>query len=219
MNQGNISLSAGITDVFGDLNNNTGSAASGIAISGNAQVTFWDDVTNTSGLFKVNSGSTATFFGTFSGNGISGNANDIHFESDISPGFSPASITLGGNVTFGAAARFIAELGGTKPGFGYDQIASDRQFVARRSAARKSDQWLHALGGPIVQHFAVRPGSVERHVLVAAVSDLGLCARLGFLAALHRWNSIGHPDLSAGRLESRRASDRSRHPSDAHGAD
>jgi autotransporter family porin len=123
INQGNISLSAGITDVFGDVNNNTGNAADGIAISGNAQVTFWDDVTNTSGLFKVNSGSTATFFGTFSGNGISGNANDIHFESDISPGFSPASITLGGNVTFGAAARFIAELGGTKPGVQYDQIS------------------------------------------------------------------------------------------------
>jgi fibronectin-binding autotransporter adhesin len=112
-NQGSIALASGITDVFGDVNNNTGSGGLGVSISGNAEVNFWDDVTNTSGLFKVNSGSTATFFGTFSGNGISGNASDIHFEADISPGFSPASVTIAGNVSLGAGARLKIELGGT----------------------------------------------------------------------------------------------------------
>jgi hypothetical protein len=68
---------------------------------------FWDDVTNTSGLFKVNTGSAATFFGTFSGNGITGNASEIHFEADISPGFSPASVPIAGNVSLGAAARLM----------------------------------------------------------------------------------------------------------------
>jgi hypothetical protein len=81
-------------------------------------------VTNTSGLFKVNSGSTATFFGSFSGNGISGNASDIHFEADLSPGFSPASITLAGNVSLGAAAKLNIQLGGTSqsPVAQFDQV-------------------------------------------------------------------------------------------------
>src|SRR5262249_18619808 len=114
-NQGSIAFASGITDVFGDVNNNTGNASLGVSISGNAAVNFWDDVTNTSGLFKVNSGSTATFYGTFSGNGISGNASDIHFEADISPGFSPASVTIAGNVSFGAAAKLNIELGGIHP--------------------------------------------------------------------------------------------------------
>jgi hypothetical protein len=121
-NLGNIALASGVTDIFGDVNNNTGSATKGISISGNAAVNFWDDVTNTSGLFKVNSGSTATFFGTFSGLGITGNASDIHFEADISPGFSPASINMGGNVSFGAGSKLKIELGGTTPGTQYDQI-------------------------------------------------------------------------------------------------
>jgi len=113
-NQGSIALASGVTDIFGDVNNNTNSSSLGISISGNAAVNFWDDVTNTSGLFKVNSGSTATFFGWFSGNGITGNASDIHFESDISPGFSPASVTVAGNVSLGAAAKLNIELGGTQ---------------------------------------------------------------------------------------------------------
>lgn len=123
-NQGSIALASGITDIFGDVVNNTGNASLGISISGNASVNFWDDVTNTSGLFKVNSGSTATFFGTFSGNGITGNASDIHFEADISPGFSPASVTIAGNVTLGAAAKLKIELGGTTqvPSATFDQV-------------------------------------------------------------------------------------------------
>jgi hypothetical protein len=123
-NLGSIALASGITDIFGDVNNNTGNASVGISISGNAAVNFWDDVTNTSGLFKVNSGSTATFFGTFSGSGISGNASDIHFEADISPGFSPASVSISGNVSLGAGAKLKIELGGTSqsPTAQYDQV-------------------------------------------------------------------------------------------------
>jgi len=36
-NNGNIALSSGITDVFGDVNNSSGSATKGITISGNAR--------------------------------------------------------------------------------------------------------------------------------------------------------------------------------------
>ena len=121
LNQGNVAFSAGITDVFGKLNNNAGSSGSGIAIAGNVNVTFWSDVTNTFGLFKVNPGSFATFFGTFSGAGITGGGG-LDFEADINPGFSPASDTFTGNVNFGAASKLKIELGGVSAGTEFDQV-------------------------------------------------------------------------------------------------
>lgn len=121
-NQGHIGLSSGITDVFGDVNNNTGVAARGITVSGNADVTFWDDVTNAAGsLFRVSAGSSATFFGTFGGAGISGPGN-VYFEADVTPGASPAVAQFGGNVSLGTASRLNMELGGMTPGAQYDQL-------------------------------------------------------------------------------------------------
>jgi hypothetical protein len=126
-NQGHIALSSGITDVFGDVSNNTGSATRGISVSGNADVTFWDDVTNVAGsLFRVSSGSSATFFGTFAGAGISGTGN-VYFESDVTPGGSPALVEFGGDVKLGSNATLQIELGGTTPGTQHDKlnVASD----------------------------------------------------------------------------------------------
>ena len=125
-NNGNIAFSSGITDVFGDVHNSTGSTTQGITISGNAAVTFWDDVTNgvTAGdgtLFKVSSGSSATFFGTYSGTGVSGPGN-VYYEADISPGFSPASVNYGGNVFLDSTALLKMELGGTTVGSQYDKV-------------------------------------------------------------------------------------------------
>jgi hypothetical protein len=125
-NNGNIAFSSGITDVFGDVHNSTGSTTQGITISGNAAVTFWDDVTNgvTAGdgtLFKVSSGSSATFFGTYSGTGVSGTGN-VYYEADISPGFSPASVNYGGNVFLDSTSRLIMQLGGTTVGTQYDKV-------------------------------------------------------------------------------------------------
>ncbi len=124
-NSGNIALSGGLTDVFGDVNNATASATKGITISGSAGVTFWDDVTNGAGsLFKVSSGSSATFFGTFGGGGISG-AGQVNFEADVTPGFSPAAVTFGGNLTFDSTSTLHIDIGGTTPGNGpnnHDQV-------------------------------------------------------------------------------------------------
>jgi fibronectin-binding autotransporter adhesin len=128
-NNGSIALSSGITDVFGDVNNATGSATKGITISGNADVTFWDDVTNGIGsLFKVSSGSSVTVFGTYSGAGITGTANDIHLEADVSPGFSPATVNFGGNLHFTSTTRLKIELGGTTEGIQYDQVHVSEQL-------------------------------------------------------------------------------------------
>jgi hypothetical protein len=121
-NNGNLSLSSGISDVFGDVNNATGVATRGITVSGNSDVTFWDDVTNGAGsMFVVRTGSSATFFGTFSGGGITG-GGATYFEADISPGFSPAAVTFATDVTLGTNAKLNIELGGTTAGTQYDQV-------------------------------------------------------------------------------------------------
>jgi hypothetical protein len=121
-NNGHIALSSGITDVFGDVSNNTASATRGISVSGNADVTFWDDVSNVGvSLFRVSAGSSATFFGTFSGTGISG-PGDKYFEADVTPGASPAVANFGGNVSLGDQARLVIELGGITPGMQHDQL-------------------------------------------------------------------------------------------------
>jgi hypothetical protein len=114
-------LSSGVTDVYGDVINNTTSAAVGITVSGNADVTFWGDVTNTSGLFRVSAGSSATFFGGMSGNGVSG-GGDVYLESDITPGASPGIASFGGNVHFGVLTNLNLEIAGTTKGAEYDAL-------------------------------------------------------------------------------------------------
>jgi autotransporter-associated beta strand protein len=118
LNQANVAFSSGITDVFGKVNNNTASVTKGITVSGNADVTFWDDVTNGAGsLFKVSGGSSATFFGTYGGAGTTG-TGEVNFEADVTPGFSPAAVTFGGNVTFASTSTLHIDIGGTTPGNG-----------------------------------------------------------------------------------------------------
>jgi hypothetical protein len=125
-NNGNMAFSGGVSDVFGDVHNSTGTASQGITISGNSNVTFWDDVTNGTSasdptLFKVSSGSVATFFGTYSGNGVSGTGS-VFYEADVSPGFSPASVNYGGNVTLDSTSDLKIELGGRTVGTQYDKL-------------------------------------------------------------------------------------------------
>ncbi len=125
-NNGNIAFSGGTSDVFGDVHNSTGTASQGITISGNSNVTFWDDVTNGASdsdptLFRVSSGSVATFFGAFSGNGVSGTGS-VFYEADVSPGFSPASVNYGGSVTLDSTSDLKIELGGRTVGTQYDKL-------------------------------------------------------------------------------------------------
>jgi hypothetical protein len=121
VNQGHVALSNGITDVYGDVSNDTNDPAVGITVSGNADATFWGDVTNTSGLFRVAAGSSATFFGGFGGAGISG-SGDVYFEADITPGNSPGLAEFGGNVHLGPLANLVIEIAGTTAGTEYDAL-------------------------------------------------------------------------------------------------
>jgi T5SS/PEP-CTERM-associated repeat protein len=129
-NNGHIALSSGISDVFGDVVNDTANASRGITVSGNADVTFWDDVNNVAGsLFRVSDGSSATFFGTYSGAGISGLGGNVYFEADVTPGASPAIASFDGNVSFGPASSLAIELGGTVAGSQYDRIVVGGQLA------------------------------------------------------------------------------------------
>jgi Tol biopolymer transport system component len=122
MNNGHVAFSSGVSDVFGDVENDTGDTAIGVSVSGNADVTFWDDVNNVAGsLFRVSAGSSATFFGTFGGAGISG-TGDVFLESDVTPGASPAVAEFGGNVSLGANADLVIELGGLAIGSEHDAL-------------------------------------------------------------------------------------------------
>jgi len=113
-----VALSNGVTSVFGDVSNLT---VGRIIISGQADVTFWDDVASNGALFQVSADSSATFFGEFSGLGISG-AGQVYLEADITPGASPAAIDFGGDVTLGHLSRLNIELGGKTAGSAYDQV-------------------------------------------------------------------------------------------------
>ncbi len=128
-NHGDLAISNNQTDIFGDVTNQ---AASTTTISGNADTTFWGNVTNDPaiGLFRVAAGSSATFFGTLEpGPGISG-TGDVFVEADVNPGASPGVSNFGGTFAFGPSATLNIELGGLTPGpgqpgdtdNGYDQI-------------------------------------------------------------------------------------------------
>ena len=106
-----MALSNGQTDIFGDVDNET---TGRVMISGNADVTFWGDVTHTGALFNVSTGSSATFFGT-AGFSVTG-GGDVFFEADVTPGSSPGVETFGGNVFFGSLSTLEIEIGGTEFG-------------------------------------------------------------------------------------------------------
>ena len=117
VNTGDLALSNGKTDVFGDVDNQT---TGRVIISGNAGVTFWDDVTDSGALFNVSTESSATFFGT-AGFGISG-GGDVFFEGNVTPGASPGLENFGGNVHFGVLANLEIEIAGTVPGSEFDVL-------------------------------------------------------------------------------------------------
>ena len=118
VNQGKLTLSSGTTDLFGDVTNQ---AAGQVIISGNANVTFWDDVAHTGATFHVSPGSTVTFFGA-AGFGISGDTSQVFFEADIIPGQSPGLSSFGGSVHLGSGAHLQIELAGTDRGTEYDAL-------------------------------------------------------------------------------------------------
>lgn len=106
-NNGNVAFSGGASDVFGDVNNLAGAS---ILISGNATVTFWDDLVHNGTEIRVSSGSTAVFFGAVSGASPYTGSGDSFFEGDLNPGNSPGTLMIGGDATLGLSNTLVIEL-------------------------------------------------------------------------------------------------------------
>lgn len=121
-NSGSVALSFGVSDVFGDITNQPGAS---IVVSGGAEVTFYDDISQ-NGTFRVrqigSSTSVAVVLGAFTGSGGTTGGGDIFFEGDLRPGNSAATVTFGNNIALGAGTSLEIEVGGTLPGTQYDQV-------------------------------------------------------------------------------------------------
>ena len=123
-NNGSLALTTGVSDIFGDVNNGAGSQ---VVVSGGSTVTFYGDVTNDPGsTFQVSAAgtltSTAVFFGSLTGTGVSGTGN-VFMEGDMRPGASPGVMDFGGNLSLGPLSTTQIELAGSTPGTGHDQVA------------------------------------------------------------------------------------------------
>ena len=112
-NKGQVQLSGGSSTVNADV---LSTSASRIILSGNSNTTFYGNVDVQAGAeLRVSTGSVATFFGTvqqrtgslFTGNGAK------RFEGTLSVGASPGLGTDEGDVEFGNASAYLAEIGGT----------------------------------------------------------------------------------------------------------
>lgn len=121
-NDGSLAVTFGTSDIFGDVAN---SATGRIVVSGGAQATFYDDVVNGGSINVSAAGglqSTAVFFGALSGNGVFG-AGRVFNEGDLRPGFSPGTMSFGGDLSFGPLAELEIEIGGVVPGTQHDRVA------------------------------------------------------------------------------------------------
>lgn len=117
-NQGVLAFSAGITDIYGDVDNNVGAK---IVDAGASTVTFFDDVIN-NGDIRTVTGSRSVFFGSVTGAGTFTGGGVVELEGDLKPGNSPANVTFGGNLEIGMTAGLGIELGGTIKGAEYDSL-------------------------------------------------------------------------------------------------
>jgi hypothetical protein len=99
-NTGNVQMSFGASDVFGNIANNSGGK---LTVSGNSTVTFYNNITNNAGgLVQVSTGSTAVFFGNVTNNGTFSGAGTKFFEGGSSGNLGPLATT--GATVVGAGA-------------------------------------------------------------------------------------------------------------------
>ena len=122
-NRGQLQLSGGSSAIHGSFVNHSGSAT---LLSGNSNTTFHDAADFQSGSeLRVSAGSVATFFGAVqqrSGASFTGSGSKF-FEGGLSIGNSPGTASDAGNVSFGSGNTYLAEIGGTLPGSGFDQYS------------------------------------------------------------------------------------------------
>lgn len=107
-NQGAVSISDGVVDLFADINN-TGT----IGLSGGSSVSLVGNFTQ-NGTANLLSGSRLTVFGNFSGVGGTTGTGLLEVLGTMSVGNSPAKVSFGGDVSLGVST--LIELSGVDTG-------------------------------------------------------------------------------------------------------
>ncbi|MBL8277182.1 MAG: PEP-CTERM sorting domain-containing protein [Pelomonas sp.] len=119
-NAGQVLVTSGDSDVFGAVVNQK---AGQVLLSGQGTTTFYDTVELQSGSeLRTSAGATAVFFGAVaqrSGALLTGTGHK-YFEGGFSVGNSPGLGEDAGSVSFGLGSTYLAEIGGTALGSGYD---------------------------------------------------------------------------------------------------
>jgi hypothetical protein len=122
-NAGQVQVTSGSSEVLGAVLNEAGGQ---IILSGAGTTTFYDNVEAQNGSeLRVSGGATAVFFGAvqqrsgavFSGSGLK------YYEGGFSVGNSPGAASDAGDVSFGLGNTYLAELGGTVAGTGFDHYS------------------------------------------------------------------------------------------------
>ena len=72
------------------------------------------------GVIQTSSGSQAVFFGTVSGAGSYTGTGSLFFEGDLSPGNSPALVSMGGDMSLGLSSHTLMEIAGLDRGEEFD---------------------------------------------------------------------------------------------------
>lgn len=129
-NAGQVNVGFGGASVFGEVVNAAGGK---VIVSGNSQATFYDTVEAKSGSeLRVSAGSTALFFGqVLQRNGAAFTGSGTKFyEGGLSVGNSPGAANDEGSVNFGSGNLYLAEIGGTQAGTGFDyyNVAGNLHF-------------------------------------------------------------------------------------------
>jgi hypothetical protein len=122
ISSGAITLSAGFTDIYGDVRLLPGSA-SRVGVGAGAVVTFYDDVIHNAIEFLLQGSGRAVFFGSLTGaGGFQGSTGNVELFGDYRPGNSPASVTFEGSLFLQNSTGLFIEIGGPTPGTEYDQL-------------------------------------------------------------------------------------------------
>ena len=119
-NAGQVLVTSGSSEFFGAVVNQKGGQ---VILSGQGTTTFYDAVELQSGSeLRTSAGATAVFFGPVAqrnGALLTGTGHK-YFEGGFSVGNSPGLGEDAGNVAFGLGNVYLAEIGGTTLGSGYD---------------------------------------------------------------------------------------------------
>ncbi len=111
-NAGQLQLSFGTSDIFGEISN-----SGSLINSGGGNVTYYDDIQN-NGEIRTSTGSQSVFFADYTGTGVLTGSGVNQFEAGFAPGASPFMATSEGDVSFGFLSRATIELAGSERGLG-----------------------------------------------------------------------------------------------------